>query len=285
MKNDLCKLSNFNDIQIIVKPLFLFVNSMRDNYNCADILVRLLAIDCYYGKNNDGFKIYNEMQYKRVIKNPNVPNERAYNEKHFIELIKSFEKNKFDFQYPLQVNRDIEILDGAHRLALALYNHIDYVPIYFSDCRLDRKIDYSLEWFKKERMERYIPKIIEKYNDLVKEYEEDYILIIDIGDLEYNKIKSNLLNNFEIRLKYEYVLDVKSINKSQALKKIWNKCVNESLHVFYIKNNYKIRFVDIIDDKTNIISKELELYNIPYKIIKNKKEIEYLLKIGEVFYE
>ena len=75
MKNDLCKLSNFNDIQIIVKPLFLFVNSMRDNYNCADILVRLLAIDCYYGKNNDGFKIYNEMQYKRVIKNPNVPNE------------------------------------------------------------------------------------------------------------------------------------------------------------------------------------------------------------------
>lgn len=285
MENDLCRLSDFNDIQIIVKPIFLFVNSMKDNYNCADILVRLLAIDCYYGKNSDGFKIYNEMQYKRVIKNPNVPNERAYNEKHFIELIKSFEKSKFNFQYPLQVNRDIEILDGAHRLALALYHHIDYVPIYFSDCRLNRKIDYSLEWFKKEGMEKYIPQIVEKYNNLIKEYQEDYILIIDIGDLKYNQIKSNLLNNFEVRIKYEYVFDIKSFNKNHTLKNIWNKCVSEKLHVLYIKTNYKIRFVDIINDKTNIISKELESYNISYKIIKNKKDIEYILKIGEDFYE
>lgn len=285
MENELCRLSNFNDIKIIVKPIFLFVNSMQENYNCADILVRLLAIDCYYGKNSDGFTIYNEMQYKRVIKNPNVPNEKAYNEKNFIELIKSFENNKFDFQYPLQVNKDIEILDGAHRLALALYHHIDYVPIYFSECRLDRKIDYSLEWFKKEGMEKYIPQIIEKYNNLIKEYEEDYILIIDIEDFKYNKIKSDLLNNLDASIKYEYVWDKKCFNKSQSLKNIWEKSVIEKLHVLYIKNNYKIGFVDIVNDKTNIISKELESYNISYKIIKNRKDIEYILKIGEYFYE
>lgn len=64
----LCNLSNINDINLSVKPIFLLINSMNDNYNCSDVLVRLLAIDCYYGKNNYGFKIYNEMQKKKSIK-------------------------------------------------------------------------------------------------------------------------------------------------------------------------------------------------------------------------
>lgn len=39
----LCNISNTNDINLSVKPIFLLVNSMHDNYNCLGVL-KLMAL-------------------------------------------------------------------------------------------------------------------------------------------------------------------------------------------------------------------------------------------------
>lgn len=278
MKKYLCRLSQLRGISVYVNPMFLFMNTMGDNFNCADVLVRLLAIDCYYGKNKNGFDIYNEMQMKRVLKNPNVPNDRAYNQERFIELIKSFENNKFDDNYPIQINKEVEVLDGVHRLALSLYHHIDRVPVYFSESRLDRKVDYSLEWFKSEDMEKYIPDIIKKYEELMAESKEEYIVLFNVNDSEYMNIKKRLLNNKNIRVKSCLFLDDKDITKFGDIN-IKNN--DGKIYGFYIECDYKIRPLDIINEKSCVIYEEFSDVNSDYIVVTSDEDINKILKLGE----
>lgn len=48
--------------ETILDTEWLFSHSMKQNINRADILVRMLAIDNYYQKNDFGFQLYDTMQ-------------------------------------------------------------------------------------------------------------------------------------------------------------------------------------------------------------------------------
>ncbi len=174
MNNDLLSLFKIPNINVKLDTFWFFKHCMKDNFFNAHILVRLLAIDCYYGKNDFGFDWYNEMQQKRVKDNPLVPKHMANHEKEFRKLIKSFESKGYIDDYPIVVNKDLLFIDGAHRLALALYFGIKEIPItvdekyYFIDSR-----DYSFEWFKKHDMVYVIPEALEKYREICEKYEGD----------------------------------------------------------------------------------------------------------------
>lgn len=149
--------------ETILDTEWLFSHSMKQNINRADILVRMLAIDNYYQKNDFGFQLYNTMQRLRCKLNPNAPADHADYQDEFIKLIRSFE-NGYDYRYPIILNRHRELLDGSHRLSLCLYNNISQVPVLvYDDPAL---VDYSLEWFISNGLNYFEPFIRQKYYEV-----------------------------------------------------------------------------------------------------------------------
>ena len=171
MNNDLISLFDIPKIKVSVDTFWFFKHCMKDNYFNAHIMIRMLAIDCYYGKNDYGWDWYNKMQLTRVADNPLIPKRMARHEKEFKKLIKSFEENEFIEEYPLVVNKEMLFIDGAHRLALALYFGIERVTItvdkdyYFIDSR-----DFSFDWFEKKQMGYMKTEALRKYNEICEFY-------------------------------------------------------------------------------------------------------------------
>lgn len=50
MNNDLISLFDIPKIKVSVDTFWFFKHCMKDNYFNAHIMIRMLAIDCYYGK-------------------------------------------------------------------------------------------------------------------------------------------------------------------------------------------------------------------------------------------
>lgn len=69
MNNDLISLFDIPKIKVSVDTFWFFKHCMKDNYFNAHIMIRMLAIDCYYGKNDYGWDWYNKMQLTRVADN------------------------------------------------------------------------------------------------------------------------------------------------------------------------------------------------------------------------
>ena len=173
-KNDLFNLIDIPNVKISVDTYWLFKHCMKDNFFNAHIMVRMLAIDCYYKKNDYGWDWYNEMQRKRVADNPLIPKHMAEHEEEFKQLIKSFEKNGFIEEYPIILNQEQLFIDGAHRLALALYFGIKRITIAFDKEYYDIKSrDFSFNWFEEHGMGYVKVKAKEKYNEICKKYEGD----------------------------------------------------------------------------------------------------------------
>lgn len=99
-----------------------------DDYS-YDIYFRMAVIEEYLKGNDQVWQYYNKMQYKRVSMIPHIPRNMLDHRKEFIELISSFQQNGFDMNCPILVNKDYLIIDGAHRMACALFFNIPNVSI------------------------------------------------------------------------------------------------------------------------------------------------------------
>lgn len=172
MKNEeifeekLIELSNIPGIEIKIDTMWLLKKTMRENINSADIMIRILAIENYYQKNDYGFELYRRMQTKRVKQIREIPRFMEAHEEEFKQLIKSFEENGFKDECPLELNKNFEVFDGAHRLAAAIYFGIPKVSVKFSEKYYHKEYDYSLEWFKENGLEDFVPYILKKYNEI-----------------------------------------------------------------------------------------------------------------------
>lgn len=168
--NKLCELSSIDGVTICMPTYYLYRKTMKDNMNCCDIWVRFLAIDNYFGLNSDGFGIYNDVQHYRVSSKSIIPRHQYDNEEAFKALIDSIVSNGFDSQYPLCLNKDYMVIDGAHRLALALYLGIDRVPVVFKEKYYDVDFDYSMQWMKDNGFGCLEPRLLEQYNRIEQKY-------------------------------------------------------------------------------------------------------------------
>lgn len=174
MNNDIIRLFSIPNIKVSVDTFWFFKHCMKNNFFNAHIMVRMIAIDCYYKKNDYGWNWYNEMQMKRVNDNPLIPKHMAYHEEEFKTLINSFEKNGFIEEYPIVVNKDFLFIDGAHRLALALYFGIKRITITIDEkyYNLDSK-DFSFDWFENHEMGYVKEKALQKYKQICKRYGDE----------------------------------------------------------------------------------------------------------------
>lgn len=92
------------------------------------LAVRWAAIDDYYGKCPNGFA-----WYKRAIAylhNASAADARAM---AFTQLIQNWELSGYDGSHEIAINDNYEILDGEHRVAVALYHGEEIV-----NCRIYR---------------------------------------------------------------------------------------------------------------------------------------------------
>lgn len=159
---------NFCIVEIPTNDLVL-AQFKNNTYNAMDIIVKYLAIENYYGKNNFGFKLYNKMQEKRVNENW---------EQRYKELIKNVEKNGFNIDYPIETDINYSIHDGAHRLALALYYGLENVTVKAYNIDMSRRT-YDMEWFNNNSFSIEELKIIkEKYKEIFEKINQPYYCVL-----------------------------------------------------------------------------------------------------------
>lgn len=122
-----------------VEEIFIQQN-LLSGYNRLDTVVRYLAIEEYYGKNNYGFNLYKKMQGKRI-------NEEYVkgSVERFRALIESWDKKGYNSSSEITLDNNNFLIDGSHRLALALYHRISNIS-----CKVYKKntvIEYGISWF------------------------------------------------------------------------------------------------------------------------------------------
>ena len=136
-------LIQFWQISVLVKhtlcntqKLFMRQRNEKD-FLRYDVIIRLLAVENYYNRNDYGWALYEKLR-EHQLKTTNVKNEIIL----FVDLIKSMEIHGFDSKSEIYIDKHFRLVNGSHRLALALYHKYNTIP-----CRIIRQkanADYSI---------------------------------------------------------------------------------------------------------------------------------------------
>lgn len=141
-----------------VRELFFQQNKLE--FQRYDIIVRYLAIENYYKKNDFGFDLYRKMQAARVGKKW-----ASESVKIFKTLILSYENNGYDTSSEIEIDKNINLVDGSHRMAMAIYHKSYQISCKIRPNIMD--IYYGIDWFIEKGFSiREIILIQEKYNEI-----------------------------------------------------------------------------------------------------------------------
>lgn len=303
-------LFKYNNCYSIISTKEIFQNEILDNgdFNRYDIIVRFLAIEEYYQKNDIGYYLYNKMQKKR-IKNKEIPYLEI-----FKQTIESFEKNGYDVEYPIELSKDLKLQDGSHRISLIVYHNIPKVSFKI-DTIFNSNIDYGIDWFKKNDFSAREIKIIkDKYDELKIKYYENFTGIIwgpafeyytkileDIKSLEptleiFEEQVMKFENEYEYRSFLNGIYHIDDIEKWKIDKKFHytktklNICIFKFrlLHPDYRK---KLKTGKPISKKIELIKKEIRnkykdkiknyFYDIILHISDNEEQSHYMNELSE----
>tara|TARA_Y100000588_G_scaffold322509_2_gene354600 strand:+ start:48150 stop:48749 length:600 start_codon:yes stop_codon:yes gene_type:complete len=122
-----------------------FKQFINDFFNRYDLIVIYLAIEQYFNKNNIGYDLYEKMQMKRMEYRGDR-NDRHNTINEFKGLLKNIEKNGYDYQSSITIDRNQKLCDGAHRFSSAIYFKLPVIPIKM--LRQESDIIYGIDWFK-----------------------------------------------------------------------------------------------------------------------------------------
>lgn len=248
MATDYPKFNGKEYIHINLKATDLFLAQFYNGeFNAIDIVVKFLAIENYYKKNDFGFELYRKMQLKRIGED--------WTER-FIKLIKSFEEG-IDMKSRIQTDLCYSIHDGAHRLALALYHGYEDVPVEVFNVEKRRRY-YGINWFKENCFSKTeIAIITAKLNELLNKCRKSYFCILwsparnlfsqitncletiesgvnikeqfemqftkdALKDFIYNIYETDDIMKFKLDLKYEHMmLSMESDNYTETLYRVY----------------------------------------------------------------
>lgn len=285
-------LSSIPNIDITIPTNWLLINSMSNNMNISDVMIRYLVVKEFYtcinsnekellynqkGKmnydviNELGFPmmaLYYKMQSKRAeyvkkISTINVENS-VFN---FIDLIEKVDKYGFDTKYPLEINQNFCLLDGAHRLALALYHKVPKVKIFFYG-GLNFTPNYSLQWFKDMNMVEYVDIIMDTYKTILKENSSIYIMCsskkIDFGKYKekffieeiqfYEELTEqfDFLNNCKLENNVKFWKLISKFNNDKTIYPIYS----EEINIPMIINEIEKELITFCNSKNIILMKQ-----------------------------
>ena len=285
-------LSSIPNIDIIIPTNWLLINSMSNNMNISDVMIRYLVVKEFYECTNSNEKellynqrgnmnydvinelgfpmmaLYYKMQSKRAeyvkrITTINVE-DSVYN---FINLIEKVDKHGFDTKYPLEINQDFCLLDGAHRLTLALYHKIPKIKIFFNG-GLNFTPNYSLQWFKDMNMVEYVDIIMNTYKDILEENSSIYIMCSQ-EKIDFNKYKEkffieeiqfykelseqfDLLNDCKLRNEVKFYKLISKFNNDKTTYPIYS----EKINIPVIKNELEEEIIKFCNSNNIILMKQ-----------------------------
>jgi hypothetical protein len=151
-------------VSLPVSELFFQHNGEHD-FQRYDMIVRLLAVENYFGKNDFGFDFYKRMQEGRKGK--------AWAESAigiFRQLIKSYEENGYDTHSEILLDQDLHLIDGSHRMAMAMYYQQAEISVKIIQKRQD--IFYGIEWFV---VNGFLPDECQLLRDKYRELHDYYV--------------------------------------------------------------------------------------------------------------
>lgn len=269
---------DYVDLSLTSTDLFLSQYKGED-FNAVDIAVKCLAIDEYYGLNNYGFKLYNKMQKLRINENW---------DKRFETLINSFE-NGYNDNSLLETDLNYDLHDGSHRLALALYNNLEDVPVRIYNTYVPRR-KYGLDWFIDNGFtENEIEVIRNKLNELINVSKKPYYCLLwpparehyedienDIKNVEsgIEIIQSDnlLLSKDKIRNFIYSVYSTDDIQKYKLDLK-YNHMISSLEKDGYHPDNYNVKVIKMLFDNPDFRLKPLSGLPQSKKTMRIKKKV------------
>ncbi len=159
-------------------------------YDRMDLIVRYMAAEDYFNQNDLGFLLYNKMQHNRI----NSTN----SEDQYRHLIESVATNGFDVDSEVEIDTLGNIIDGAHRVSLALYFKEKEISVRFS--HVSKEGNYSIKWFEKHGFEPdQILLIKKKFTEIFQTWGMFFYIIIWPPVQDYfNTIEKDLAKSFKI---------------------------------------------------------------------------------------
>lgn len=153
------KIKFLTEGEFSVKDIILaqYFGGDYEDYRHCDCAVRLLAIEEYYGMNDFGFNLYQRMQ---------APSGFDWRDR-FKNLIRSYESSGYECGHPVELDRDLNILDGSHRLTLAYRAGQEFVDAKLLDTASRRK--FGIEYFWENDFSDEECKLIEKKTERILE--------------------------------------------------------------------------------------------------------------------
>lgn len=235
------------------------------------------------------------MQNTRKLTHKYIPNDMLFDINTFSNLIKSFEQEGFKEEYPIHVNRFLELMDGSHRFSLALYNKTRKIPVILSNDMYDCRFYYGIKWFEENGFtSNEIDTIISKYEKIKESFVKHYIGIIWSPAMQYSdKILNKIRKDFNIYecenieftcsdelekfirdiYKFDIISEEKIDKKIQVIKSF------KPIITIFKFDTYVMNYIKrVVEDK---------LVPVPMNINKMKEEIrkEISSKIKDYYYD
>lgn len=141
----------------VVDTLKILNEAMKDNEYSYDIYFRMAVIEEYLKGNVGIWDLYNKVQKIRCSQIKHIPLEMQNHKYEFIHLINSIKTYGYDYNYPILLNKDGLIIDGAHRMACSLFFDIPLISVCIDKSSLEHiPSDYSMKWFEKNNLSECI---------------------------------------------------------------------------------------------------------------------------------
>ena len=277
-----------------VRELFFQHNGTTD-FSRYDMIVRLLAVENEYGLNDYGFCMYCRMQEARQSK--------AWVEtsvKRFKTLIESYKHNGYNTQSEIELDCNLHLIDGSHRMAMAMFHKVLFISAKVRPYKTS--VFYGIEWFllngfttneceiltKRYRQlyDNYtIPFVctlwspIQKYYDEITKHLSMFGTIREVMDFEYSA------SNYQCMAKAIYhVGDLENRDIEEKLSKMRTQELNKIRLITIVLNTPRFR---LNKSNNNTLSTQSELIE---KLIrdayKHKKEEDFydpILCVGNNF--
>lgn len=133
-----------------VRELFLQQNAsvFELDYQRLDVVIKYLAIEDYFGKNDYGFKLHQKLQALRQRQSGGI--DEGYellSREAFRNLICSIEQNGWDDASEISVDSRLFLADGAHRLAASLYFGVSEIRVQVIDEEIN-VLPFTLDYLR-----------------------------------------------------------------------------------------------------------------------------------------
>ncbi|MFK7833707.1 MAG: ParB N-terminal domain-containing protein [Winogradskyella sp.] len=194
--------------------LLLAFQYEKNEFGRKDVIIRYLALkDKFIDKDSKGLPLYAKLMSERYKEKP------FHNkiEESLDGVYRNMKANGYNNDFPIPVNSKFKLLDGSHRLAAAIINGIQEVPITVLPTW--HKVPFTTQLLKRYKFEE------EELAEIQKTEEE---LFLNLGIYfpviiwpTAQHLKNEIENDFGFETKFKFELDLNAEEFTTFVREIY----------------------------------------------------------------